>query len=123
MSIGTRASCCARRWPRQDRSHPACTWRRSIPSRFCATDLDRFDVVLLCNVPPPDEVAAGALNRYVRAGGGLAIFLGSEVGDPAEFNRVLDAGRSGVLPAPLESLVSRPVGAVESDWCARSRTP
>jgi hypothetical protein len=76
------------------------------PEQVRATDLDRFDAVLLCNVPPPAEVAAGALNRYLRKGGGLAIFLGSEVGDPAEYNRALYAGRAGVLPAPLENLVS-----------------
>lgn len=78
------------------------------PEQLRATELDRYDVVVLCNVPPPDEVAASALGTYVKAGGGLAIFLGSEVGDPAEYNRTLYAGRAALLPAPLESLVSPP---------------
>lgn len=69
-----------------------------------STPLDDHDVVALCNVATPSESAAAALDRYVRRGGGLLVFLGDQVGDPGEYNRVLYAAGNGPLPAPLEDL-------------------
>jgi hypothetical protein len=77
--------------------HPACPEIEAIP-------LDRFDCVALCNVAPPGEGAVAALQRYVQKGGGLLFFLGEQVGDPQEYNRVFYAGGEGLLPLPLKEL-------------------
>jgi len=63
--------------------------------------LDEFDVVMLCNVYRVSEPAADTLHDYVRAGGGLAIFLGDQVSDPDSYNAVLYRGGEGLLPAAL----------------------
>ena len=64
--------------------------------------LSDFDCVLLCNAPPPSEAAAELLRRYVRRGGGLAIFLGDQAGDGAEYTRVLFDESDGLLPARID---------------------
>jgi hypothetical protein len=76
------------------------------PTELAATALNDYDAVLLCNVPPPNAAAARVLETYVRAGGGLGIFLGSEVGEPAEYNRALYADGAGLLPLPLAELTA-----------------
>jgi hypothetical protein len=76
------------------------------PPELAATALDDYDAVLLCNVPPPSAAATRVLEAYVRAGGGLGIFLGSEVGEPTEYNRALHADGAGLLPLPLAELTA-----------------
>jgi hypothetical protein len=66
-----------------------------------ARPLDAFDCVVLCNVAPPGPGAVAALERYVRKGGGLLFFLGDEVDDADEYNRVFHANGEGLLPLPL----------------------
>ncbi len=75
------------------------------PEEIAATELSAYDAVLLCNVAPLPAIANGMLQQYVRRGGGLAFFLGSEVGDPGEYNRAFWAEGSGLLPLPLERLL------------------
>ena len=84
------------------------------PGHIEATDLNAYDCVLLCNVAPPGEGAVDALDRYVRRGGGVVFFLGSEIGDADEFNRSFHANGDGILPAALTGLRgtgARPLGA------------
>jgi hypothetical protein len=64
-------------------------------------ELRNFDCVLLCNVPPLSETVGAMLRRFVQTGGGVAFFLGDEVGDGADFNRVFYADGAGPLPAAI----------------------
>lgn len=75
-----------------------------VPGEVEATGLDPFECVVLCNVPPLGQGAVATLQRYVRKGGGLLLFLGENVGDPDEYNRVFHAGGEGLLPLPLREL-------------------
>lgn len=82
-------------------------------SELEGTELARFDCVLLCNVARPSDGALSALSRFVRDGGGLGIFLGSEIVDLREFNRAFHGG--GLLPVELQEVVlagERGVGMV-----------
>lgn len=79
------------------------------------TPLNNFDCVLLCNVARPSDGAIAALTRYVRDGGGLGVFPGSEVTDLADFNRAMYAEGAGLLPVALRDVVTvtdRGVGMV-----------
>ena len=69
------------------------------------TDLSHYDCIVLCNVAAPAPGAVAALERYVRAGGGLVFFLGTQVGEAGEYNRILYAGGQGLLPLPLSEPV------------------
>ncbi|MGD8451666.1 MAG: BatA domain-containing protein [Phycisphaerae bacterium] len=76
------------------------------PDELAAAELESYDAVLLCNLAPPGAGLIGQLQRYVRRGGGLAFFLGSEVGDASAYNRAFYADGTGLLPLPLERLGS-----------------
>jgi hypothetical protein len=82
----------------------------SDPEELEAIALEPFDCIMLCNVKPPGQDAVAALQRYVRAGGGLVFFLGENVGDPADYNRLFHAGGAGLLPLPLETLYASGAG-------------
>ncbi|HUU97397.1 MAG TPA: BatA domain-containing protein [Phycisphaerae bacterium] len=69
------------------------------------TDLAYYDCIVLCNVAAPAPGAVAALERYVRVGGGLVFFLGTQVGEAGEYNRVLHAAGQGLLPLPLSEPV------------------
>lgn len=77
-------------------------------SEIESTDLSAFDVLMLCDVPRTGAGATAALERFVRGGGGLAIFLGGQVDDPADFNRALFADGAGLLPVALGALQQQP---------------
>ncbi|MFH1745622.1 MAG: BatA domain-containing protein [Planctomycetota bacterium] len=83
------------------------------PEDIEATELATYDVVLLCNVAPPNAGARAVLKQYVQQGGGLAFFLGAEVGTPADYNQAFYADGSGLLPVALVELVV-PTGATNS---------
>jgi hypothetical protein len=78
-----------------------------------ATDLPRYDLVVLTNVrdfpvlrdPRGEEVcpALAAIERYVRDGGGLAVFLGDRI-DPEFYNAVMYAQGAGLSPLRLLGL-------------------
>jgi hypothetical protein len=63
--------------------------------------LDQYAAICLLDVPRLDEPEVAALESYVRQGGGLAIFLGSEVQRPF-YNERLYRDGEGLLPAPLD---------------------
>ena len=67
-----------------------------------SAELSNYDSVLLCNVGAPAPGIADALTRYVREGGGIAYFAGSELSDVEAMNRALYADGAGILPLPLE---------------------
>lgn len=90
-----------------------------VGSEIESTVVDEFDCVLLCNVAPPGAGAARVLSRFVRQGGGLAFFLGDQIGDGQEYNRLFYAGGQGVLPTRLVGLrefsgPDRPVGLLRT---------
>lgn len=63
-------------------------------------ELDRFAVIALLDVPRLDEAEVAALESFVRAGGGLAVFVGGQVQAPF-YNEQLYRDGEGLLPAPL----------------------
>ncbi|HEY1784621.1 MAG TPA: hypothetical protein VGG30_03700, partial [Pirellulales bacterium] len=72
--------------------------------------LDGFDAVFLLNFERLDETEIAALESYVRAGGGLGIFLG-ELNQADYVNKHLYRDGEGLFPLPLvgitELLVDR----------------
>jgi hypothetical protein len=68
------------------------------------TNLADFHVVLLANVYRVSEPAVDSLERFVRAGGGLQIFLGDQV-DADLYNVALYRGGKGLLPGELREVV------------------
>ncbi len=81
------------------------------PAELESADLRRFDAVLLCNVATLGEAALSGLRRFVREGGGLALFMGDQIEDPAEFNRAFFADGQGPLPLPITARVVRAADA------------
>ena len=78
-----------------------------------AADLDRAELrdyacVLLMNVPTLPEAAVKNLARYVRGGGGVGFFAGPDV-KPADYNKLLYAGGTGLFPVPLEPAATEPL--------------
>lgn len=70
------------------------------------TELSRFDVVFLCDVPFLSRDETARLERYVRSGGGLVIGLGDQV-QLDEYSRALgEAGEgAGLMPVQLIQIV------------------
>ncbi|MBN1910086.1 MAG: BatA domain-containing protein [Pirellulales bacterium] len=62
-------------------------------------NLDHYDCLFLCDVAQLTKAEARVLENYVRAGGGLVVFLGPQV-KTARYNRTL-GGSDGLLPAKL----------------------
>ncbi len=59
-----------------------------------------YDMVILANVPDIPIEKAGALEEFVRDGGGLIVFVGDNV-DPETLNTKLRAGDEPLLPGRL----------------------
>jgi hypothetical protein len=68
-------------------------------------ELERFDVIALCNARALAPVAAARLGAWVRAGGGLLLTMGEQV-DPDAWNRTM----AGVLPQPLATVIDTGFG-------------
>lgn len=66
-----------------------------------------YRAIYLIDLPEIGENAAAALSAYVRRGGGLAWFLGSQV-QPEAYQQTLLAGDRQLLPAPLGEVTSLP---------------
>jgi hypothetical protein len=81
-------------------------WVRADVEDWDALDsslFDRYEVILLANVPRLTAQQAINIKEFVERGGGLFIALGDQV-DANNYNRLLyDDGR-GLLPARLESI-------------------
>ena len=71
---------------------------------FTPSELPRYDAVVLANVPHLDDEPRKALERYVREGGALLVFLGDRV-DPDLYNRSLYREGKGLLPCSLGEVV------------------
>lgn len=71
------------------------------PAALTSTTINQYQCVMLCNVPPPNDAMVEWLERYVSQGGGLAIFLGDNVGEAAAYNATLYKSGAGLLPAEL----------------------
>src|SRR5205085_8279272 len=75
-----------------------------VPSTFLrdATleSLSAYSAIYLLNVSRLDGRGVETLERYVREGGGLAIFVGRDV-NTVHYNQVLYKEGKGLLPAPL----------------------
>lgn len=75
-----------------------------VPERaLTELDLDDYDCIFLANVEKFGANEAQALDAYLNAGGGVAIFLGDLV-QADRYNRFLGSTESGgraILPAPL----------------------
>jgi aerotolerance regulator-like protein len=78
-----------------------------------AADLKGRDVALLLNCAEFSEAERDALDRFVRAGGGAAFFLGNKV-RPDRYKEVL--GDGGLFPAVLAEQVESPVGGTRIDF-------
>jgi uncharacterized membrane protein len=99
-----------------------------VPADLPAVVLDGYRVVLLCDVRDLPLPQVERLEQYVQAGGGLAVFLGSEA-DRDFYNGLLggSAGNGslarplgGLLPAELHDLLDtrggdRPLHVVSAD--------
>jgi len=71
------------------------------PVRFLRTgSLEKFAAIYLLDVPQLDAAEAEGLENYVKAGGGVAFFLGDRV-LPAAYNQRLYRDGAGLFPAPL----------------------
>jgi hypothetical protein len=73
---------------------------------FDEADLSTVHLVVLANVYRLSEPAIEILERYVRGGGGLLVFLGDQV-DPDEFNVALYRSGDGLSPIRLTELKRR----------------
>ncbi|TWU27245.1 BatA domain-containing protein [Bythopirellula polymerisocia] len=63
--------------------------------------LDNFAAIFLLDVPRLDETEVTALEDYVRAGGGVALFLGPDV-QPSFYNERLYRDGTGLIPVELD---------------------
>ena len=68
------------------------------PAWLATADLSKQEVIFLANVAKLDSAAAKNLEKYVKDGGALVVFLGSQV-QPAAYNN--DPIFSAMLPAKL----------------------
>ncbi|MEK7467820.1 MAG: BatA domain-containing protein [Planctomycetota bacterium] len=77
---------------------------------FAREDVRKFDLVVLANVETvsPEEIAA--LEEYVKAGGGVLIFLGDKV-EAYTWNQVVWRGGDGLIPCELD----KPAGYPKND--------
>lgn len=77
---------------------------------FSREDPRRYDLVVLANVETisPEEVAT--LEEYVKAGGGLLVFLGDKV-EAYTWNQVAWRNGEGLIPCELD----KPAGYVKND--------
>lgn len=66
------------------------------------------DVIVLANVASLTEQQAAALERLVRAGAGVMIFMGERV-EPIAYNDRLYAGGKGLLPALIDGIAEEAV--------------
>jgi hypothetical protein len=66
--------------------------------------LKAYAVIYLLNVPTLDDAAVTSLKGYVKAGGGLAVFLGPD--SNAEFYRSLYEEGEGLFPVPLAPVLT-----------------
>ncbi len=69
-------------------SEQAAAWREIAADNFAAERFENYDGIVLANVPRLSESVAQRLINYLKNGGGVMIFLGSEV-DLRNYNELL----------------------------------
>jgi len=72
-------------------------------NEFETVDLQRYQVIFLCNLYRITPERREALEKWVRAGGGLVIALGDQI-DEELYNEELYQDGKGLLPLPLAGL-------------------
>lgn len=70
------------------------------PSYLASKPLDKFQAIYLANIESLDQPAITALENFVRAGGGLGVFMG-ERSNSRFFNDALYRDGQGPFPLPL----------------------
>ena len=68
--------------------------------QLAGRDLSPYDVVALCNVAQFTEAEVAVLEDFLKQGGGVVVFGGDQV-VPDNYNRLLFADGSGILPAAI----------------------
>jgi hypothetical protein len=76
-------------------------------SQLSRRDLAPYDVVVLCNVAQFTQPEVAGLDDFLKQGGGVVIFGGDQV-VADNYNRLLYAGGSGLLPASIGPTVGDP---------------
>ncbi|MCE9582128.1 MAG: BatA domain-containing protein [Planctomycetes bacterium] len=77
---------------------------------FAREDPRRFDLVVLANLETISPEEAASLEEYVKAGGGLLIFLGDKV-EAYTWNQVMWRNGDGLIPCELD----KPAGFPKND--------
>lgn len=80
-----------------------------------AIDLESFDVIVLANVPALSAERVGAIERWVKNGGGILVAPGDQV-DPAAYDRTM----LPLLPQSLRDPIDTTWGAQAEDRDARA---
>lgn len=80
-------------------------------SRLTSMELAEYDVLMLANVAQPSDIEATMLDKYVRQGGGLVLFMG---------DRVLAEGWNSRLATPERDLLPATIGASVGDASKKS---
>jgi hypothetical protein len=76
-------------------------------ANLAEADLSPFDMIYLCNVSAPAPAVVDKLEAFVRGGGGLGFFVGTQV-DPSRYNELFWKGGQGLLPLALGELQGDP---------------
>ncbi len=82
-------------------------------SALTTRDLDQYDCVVLSAVGRFSQAEAAGLARYVRRGGGMAIFVGEGV-SAERYNRRLGSAGENILPMDLGPTVQQPPGPLDA---------
>jgi hypothetical protein len=77
---------------------------------FEKIDLRPFSTVYLMNVPTLSEAAVRNLERFVRDGGGVGVYLGPDV-KPDDYTNRMYKGGTGFFPVPLQPEPSKELSA------------
>jgi hypothetical protein len=80
--------------------------------------LRKYPLIFLLNVPRLSEKARANLEEHIKAGGGVAFFLGDKV-QPGYYNRQLYRKGEGVFPVQL---ASRPTDSPDEKQKAKEKT-
>ncbi|MCS6865657.1 MAG: BatA domain-containing protein [Gemmataceae bacterium] len=85
-------------------------------------DLRPFTTVYLVNVPTLSEAAVANLEKFIRNGGGVGVFLGPNV-KPEDYNLRMYRGSAGFFPFPLPANYSNELTPQQKELRAFSFTP
>ena len=80
----------------------------ALPGDLATKDLRPYVGVFLMNVGSVPDAGAANLEKYVREGGGVGVFLGPDV-SPKDYNKNLYADGNGLFPVPLPERPSEPL--------------